>query len=167
MSLDSSQLLQKIRSAASAKPLAQALSVLVEALDADHGAVLTDMGIRLKYPPGDTEFAYSQLVVDHVSSTNEALISSDVRVDRTASSSASLKAQGVRSVLCAPFKLPDGERGLFYADSTKRRYDNDHLTVVLEVLAQYLEPLKKENRMSRILQRLDAESGPATEEDPQ
>lgn len=167
MSLDSSQLLQKIRSAASAKPLAQALSVLVEALDADHGAVLTNVGIRLQYPPGDTDFGYSKLVVEHVTKTNEPLISSDVRVDRTASSSASLKAQGVRSVLCAPFHLPDGERALFYVDSTKMRYDNDHLTVVLEVLAQYLEPLQKENRMSRILQRLDSETGPGTEPEAQ
>lgn len=163
MALDSEELLLKIRSAASAKPLAQALSVLVEALEADHGAVLTEVGIKLQYPPGETGFHYSRLVVEHVTSTGEPLISSDVRVDRTASSSASLKAEGVRSVLCAPFALPDGEQALFYADGTRMRYNNDHLQVVLEVLQQYLEPLKKEVRMSRILRRLDGGSGPVQE----
>lgn len=146
MSINSDKLMQQIRSAAAAEPLANILMVLVEALDADHGAILTALGIQLQYPKEQGAFAFSRLVVDHVLDTGKPLISKDLTADEAATSSQSLKMHGIRTVLCTPFRLPAGDDALFYVDSTRRSYTKEHLQVVIEVLDQALEPLQVEVR---------------------
>ena len=146
MSISSAKLMQQIKSAAAAEPLANTLMVLVEALDADHGAILTDLGIQLQYPKDKEAFAFSRLVVDHVLDTGKPLISKDLTTDGAATSSQSLKIHGVRTVLCTPFVLPGGDEALFYVDSTRLRYTEEHLQVVIEVLDQALAPLRVDMR---------------------
>lgn len=137
MPIRSSELVDEIRAASAGDPLPTVLGVLVEALGADHGAVLTQSSaVALRHPPSDIEFAFSRRVVDSVLDSGEAMVTADlIDGDEQRMASQSIVAQGIRSVMCVPFRHRD-EEALLYMDSVTNTLGPKQLRVVQEVLAE-------------------------------
>ena len=104
-------------------PFAQLLTSLFKAIDADRGAVVLDDGennyhgkVYLNEIRENNSFMISQTILKDVFDNGVSVITSDPLEDSRYSGSASLRAQNVRSLICAPLISDTKVFGAVYLD---------------------------------------------------
>lgn len=110
-----------------AEVLRQVVDEVVAATHAERGCVVLVEGAGAltfhahrggaRQPIAAADFQLSQGVVEHVTRTGQALLTSDAKHDAPWSGRASVQKLALRSILCAPLKHADRILGALYVDS--------------------------------------------------
>ncbi len=95
--------------------LLQILTSVMADLQAERGCVLTASGIVVQVPEGG-DFPYSRRVVKFAIDRNQPLLCADAITDLEMPTSKSVLLNGVRSILCIPFRVGD-DRAVVYLDT--------------------------------------------------
>ncbi len=152
--------------------LQQVIETLVTMFSAERGRLkLTDSTLEaridLTHPDPNHDFYYSRTVVEKVTSNQKSIVSLDALRDSNLASSQSVRAEGIRSVLCAPLKGMNHLLGWIYLDNRAAAgvflpQDQHILETVSDMLAAAIERARfnldamvKTAKLEKALQRLE------------
>lgn len=130
-----------------ATDMEQVLQTLMDSamgtLDAERGVIMINRngGLevavkRTQDPEASTDFPFSQTVVQQVRESKEAVVLVDASQHVEYGKSASVKALGIRSVMCVPMTDTAGFIGLIYLDTQLSAAFNEVDLELLKIVAQ-------------------------------